>query len=1493
MFPQEMREGGMAFYSGTDAPTTLITCNENSYNYEKMPYIGHYGTVGSTIWIRVWERGNNSQGTFAIAAINAHRPILNYLSASSFYQTKEKTVQFYGYNTSFEGGVSTIKIGKDNNVLTPVNYTVVNNTTIDVTLNFSTSYASNSYYDITITTATDGVLVKRDGIFLKDNTPQIVYLNESSLPASGKPYSFTVKTVFTNFVQGEVSVTLTNGINTLNAKNVYVKSADSLLIIFNAPTNQPTGYYTMNVKGKTDGLIGNSQGISIIDRYIKSYTPSMLYQGSEASLTIVSNNLTLNTNTYSYLISKDGSWYYAGSPIILNSSTMVMKHQIYDYMKQGEYGYYIYNGSNSIQEYNVLTVNIQPIPVNDDVCSATPLTVSTQCNLFTLTLGGSSPSNTNGAPSCYGSVPKDTWYSFTVPASGQIHGESFAKYTNNTGFALYTGTCSSLTVIDCVTSYSGGSMAGFDIPNLTPGKTIFMRAWSENSNVGDFDFCLTNALKASITNFNAYDYNSVFQSDITTFNVIGQYSHFKTGNITGILLTSTYSTASVWATGFYASDETHVWFSVNFPISLPTGYYNLKIYTSTDGEIVMNNATYLNNYVQPYVYSYNPSKTSRHKKSESFYTYGYRTKFLSGVSAVYLQKDNNRLDASSYTVNSNTYIYNIIFTFNTLTPTGDYYLHVIDNLSGESSGTTPITIKNTNIVSIQPNQIMLGQATNVNVIMEESKLDFQNFGTSYTTLNNFSLYPTAVSPLSNTNFTAIYTPGSSLGTALVSMSYYDAEVGWLTKDDAVTFVANNVLPTNDNPCDAKTLTLQNEETFEIFSNSGATSTPTIANPNCGSNFNTDVWFKATVPASGSLFINTSKYGNNLVSIALYTGTCSSLSITACDQNSNTIGSGMITKTGLTPGSVVYIRTWTISGYSTGTFGIVTMATKPTPTLISFSPTTITANPYIYAYFLLKLNHSTYGTYPTVKIGNQNNTYTLNNNNMYENTSLVEYYFYTGSNGMQVGMYDVTITSAQLGTQIVKNLEVKASVNTPYINRFITNTGKQGTEVQLQITAQNSCGFAYDNSNTKAYLGLGTEIYELNITNKTYSDIYSRFVVPKNATIGKYDVTITTSSCKAIGKAMFTVLKNNANIATTSASALVGQSVSLNITGTNTHFDAQTSAKLVLNNATISSTSIVINSSTSMTANFTIPSNQTIGAYDLYVLSISDGNLISDKAFTVKPLPILNNATITAAKTGETINVTLNGFGTNFASAANTVYLNGAVRINATQVTVISPTSLSVQITIPENASAGDYTWNVENSVDGTLVSTFKLAVKVASKIINVSPMNAKKGETVVLTINGQNAHYTKGVNSVYLQGTPRMTATDVTVTNDNLLMAKFVISASQATGTYTVQISNLEDGITSFAPAFTISGTSGIDSENALTMEMYPNPAQNELYIRSNETISDVTLIDANGKVLKINKTSDRNGTIRVELNGVTKGFYFVRITNNKTNFITKPLVIE
>ncbi len=138
-------------------------------------------------------------------------------------------------------------------------------------------------------------------------------------------------------------------------------------------------------------------------------------------------------------------------------------------------------------------------------------------------------------------------------------------------------------------------------------------------------------------------------------------------------------------------------------------------------------------------------------------------------------------------------------------------------------------------------------------------------------------------------------------------------------------------PANDNPCGALVLNAQTACTYIAGTTVSATNTA-VADPLCAfMNGAGDVWYSTVVPASGAITVDLQTGTITDSGMAIYTGTCSSLTLLECDDDDSANGAmSSITRSGLTPGSTIFIRVWQFGGGTGGTFGICVQALPPPP-----------------------------------------------------------------------------------------------------------------------------------------------------------------------------------------------------------------------------------------------------------------------------------------------------------------------------------------------------------------------------------------------------------------------------------------------------------------------------------------------------------------------------------------------------------------------------------
>ena len=176
-------------------------------------------------------------------------------------------------------------------------------------------------------------------------------------------------------------------------------------------------------------------------------------------------------------------------------------------------------------------------------------------------------------------------------------------------------------------------------------------------------------------------------------------------------------------------------------------------------------------------------------------------------------------------------------------------------------------------------------------------------------LNNTSLVN------GNTYFFRVYHYGNGSGTSTFNV--------------CVTGLAP---PTNNTPCNAYALPVVDPScNFDIYTNLGSTGSAVPTPNGCGGSApfqggyaGGDVWFSVVVPPSGELDIHTLGVDFSDGAMALYSGPCASPTLIECDDDGEP-GDGIlmphIYRTGLTPGSTMYIRVWEYGNDANGQFGI--------------------------------------------------------------------------------------------------------------------------------------------------------------------------------------------------------------------------------------------------------------------------------------------------------------------------------------------------------------------------------------------------------------------------------------------------------------------------------------------------------------------------------------------------------------------------------------------
>ncbi|MBN2745896.1 MAG: choice-of-anchor J domain-containing protein, partial [Bacteroidales bacterium] len=399
--------------------------------------------------------------------------------------------------------------------------------------------------------------------------------------------SYTIKLKVTNAV-GSDSLTKTNYINinagytlpfTENFQSFTVGTPGSLS---NGWTSQSTGNYPWTVN--SGGTPSNYTG-PLNDHTLG--TSSGIYMFTEASSAGTGNTAMLISPTINMTSVSNAElkfWYHMHGAYIsalyveieVNSTwttiqtiTGQQQTQQTDPWLQASINLQAYAGNNVRIRFRTISngdyrndiaiddITIQQVtpPINDNPCGALSLTVGTSCNLSTFTNVNSTPTTTVPNPPCGGYNGQDVWFKFIAPASGfaVIDAEQSTGSFADGAMAVYKGSCTNLTYLNCSDDYNGnGNMPNISLTGLTSGDTIFVRFWEYGGNLtGNFQLCVYEPPYISITPTNQIVSSSLGS---TTFSVSSNQYWTASDNAGWVVISPTSSNGSGTITANYSAN---------------------------------------------------------------------------------------------------------------------------------------------------------------------------------------------------------------------------------------------------------------------------------------------------------------------------------------------------------------------------------------------------------------------------------------------------------------------------------------------------------------------------------------------------------------------------------------------------------------------------------------------------------------------------------------------------------------------------------------------------------------------------------------------------------------------------------------------------------------------------------------------------------------------------------------------------------------------------
>jgi len=155
-------------------------------------------------------------------------------------------------------------------------------------------------------------------------------------------------------------------------------------------------------------------------------------------------------------------------------------------------------------EWSFTTDAFPAAPANDACANAVALTVDANaCATPTVADNSFATDSGEATPSCASYNGGDLWFTVTVPPSGSISVETSEVTGSNlsdTGMAIYSGVCGTLTEIACNDDGGTGAFSKIELTGQNPSDVLLVRVWEYgNNSFGEFNVCAWDPQPQSIS----------------------------------------------------------------------------------------------------------------------------------------------------------------------------------------------------------------------------------------------------------------------------------------------------------------------------------------------------------------------------------------------------------------------------------------------------------------------------------------------------------------------------------------------------------------------------------------------------------------------------------------------------------------------------------------------------------------------------------------------------------------------------------------------------------------------------------------------------------------------------------------------------------------------------------------------------------------------------------------------------------------------------------
>jgi plastocyanin len=461
----------------------------------------------------------------------------------------------------------------------------------------------------------------------------------------------------------------------------------------------------------------------------------------------------------------------------------------------------------------------------------------------------------------------------------------------------------------------------------------------------------------------------------------------------------------------------------------------------------------------------------------------------------------------------------------------------------------------------------------------------------------------------------------------------------------------------------------------------------------------------------------------------------------------------------------------------------------------------------------------------------------------------------------------------------------AIVVTPVLVSIVPNQALQGASFLATITGSNT-NFSGSPSVNLSYSNNGFEI--INATSVTVISptvIHAQFTIPPSASVGLWDVHVNSlvlDNGFTVNEAIPAITFMDPNF------AHQGDSFNGTIYGENTTWSGNPSVSLSFSGdpgEIITGTNVVVVNNTQITADFSIPSDASIGNYSVHVDDMEQAN-----GFTVlsAQVPALAGIDPDNGEQGYTVSSTITAENTSFEGTSPAVSLslhaNPGEIVSGSNVVVVNNTTLTADFNLPYDASPGLWDLHVD---DLSLDNSFTV-LEVTPSIVSIDPDAANQGESVTSQVLAEDSHFTveEPIVSLSFSSDPEeiIYASDVSILSDTELHATFNIPTDASTGKWDVHVGSMI-----LVEGFTVNLLAGLGDLNKNDISIYPNPASEKFSIE-NVSNATVTIFDSNGSKIASQYITETNKTF--DISNLPVGIYLVNIVKDK-KLLTSRLIVQ